>query len=192
MDVYDKIFRTIINVEGAFTNNPRDRGNWTSGIIGRGELKGTKYGISAMSYPHLDIKNLTLQQAKDIYYKDYWLKAGCHQLPPDAALFVFDMAVNSGVGAALATYAKAGGDPLLFVAERLDFYAAIEPDDFNDGWMRRLAHVIRAAVALRTHSAFSVLVTHDGGKTSVTNRGFVASIDGKPMTSGRKLDIRFL
>jgi lysozyme family protein len=192
MDLYDRIFKTIVNVEGGFTKNPKDRGNWTSGVIGRGELKGTKYGISAMAYPHLDIKNLTVEQAKDIYYRDYWLKAGCHQLPADAALLLFDMAVNSGVGAALKNYAEANGDPDLFVAERLDFYAAIEPDEFNDGWMRRLAHVIRVAVELKKHSTFKVLVVHDKGKQTVQTRTFVASVDGKPISSGRKLDIRFL
>jgi hypothetical protein len=42
---------------------------WTTGIIGKGICKGTKYFISAMTYPDLDIKNL-LDQAKAIYKRD--------------------------------------------------------------------------------------------------------------------------
>jgi hypothetical protein len=40
------------------------------------DLKGIKYGISAASYPTLDISNVTLTQAQDIYEADYWAKAG--------------------------------------------------------------------------------------------------------------------
>jgi lysozyme family protein len=62
----------VLGEEGGFTDNPKDRGNWTSGIIGVGELKGTKWGLSAMTYPHLDIKNLTREQAVQIYFDDWW------------------------------------------------------------------------------------------------------------------------
>jgi lysozyme family protein len=34
---------------------------------------GTKYGISRKSYPSLNIEDLTLQEAKFLYYRDYWL-----------------------------------------------------------------------------------------------------------------------
>src|SRR5690554_3598272 len=62
---FDLVFERLIGHEGKFTDVRGDRGNWTSGRVGAGELKGTKYGISAMSYPHLDIKAITLEQAKD-------------------------------------------------------------------------------------------------------------------------------
>ncbi len=47
--------------EGGYVNNPVDPG---------GE---TKFGISKRSYPTLDIKNLTKDDAVNIYYNDYWL-----------------------------------------------------------------------------------------------------------------------
>src|SRR5208337_3913040 len=34
----------------------------------------------------------------DIYYNDYWLKAGCGSYEPGLDLCVFDAAVNAGVG----------------------------------------------------------------------------------------------
>jgi lysozyme family protein len=82
--------------EGGFGKDPKDEGNWTGGKQGVGILKGTKYGISAAKYPDLDIENLTQQQAKDIYRKDYWDKCRCDELPPALALMVFDAAVQHG------------------------------------------------------------------------------------------------
>lgn len=82
--------------EGGFGKDPRDPGNWTGGKEGVGELKGTKYGISAAKYPDLEIESLTEQQAKDIYRKDYWDKCQCDHLAPALALMVFDAAVQHG------------------------------------------------------------------------------------------------
>ena len=59
--------------EGGFENNPNDSGNWTGGKVGEGELKGTKYGISAAEFPTLDIVNLTEAEAQVIYKSKYWL-----------------------------------------------------------------------------------------------------------------------
>src|SRR5215471_2909318 len=96
-----RAFELLIGHEGDFTDDARDPGNWTAGKRGEGQLKGTKYGISAASYPTLDIKNLTLDQAREICERDYWAKAGCPDLPPRLAFAVFDAAVNNGVGRAV-------------------------------------------------------------------------------------------
>jgi lysozyme family protein len=87
-------------VEGEFSNDPEDRGNWTTGRVGEGELKGTKYGVSAAAYPQLDIANLNIHQVREIFWRDYWREAGCHLLPHRLALCIFDAAVNHGVHAA--------------------------------------------------------------------------------------------
>lgn len=93
---FDRCFELVIGHEGSFTDDRRDRGNWTSGVIGKGQLKGTKYGVSAMSYPNIDIKNLTLDQAKEIYRKDFWNKNKCDELPAGIDYLVFDSAINHG------------------------------------------------------------------------------------------------
>jgi lysozyme family protein len=82
--------------EGGFQKNPKDRGNWTSGKIGVGELKGTKYGVSAMSYPGEDIENLTLDRAKTLFRRDFWGPALCDALPQPIRFDAFDTAINSG------------------------------------------------------------------------------------------------
>jgi hypothetical protein len=60
----------------------------------------TKYGISKRGHPDVDIKNLTLAQAKAIYKKDYWDKLNLDEIRFGNAwaVVVFDTAVNLGVG----------------------------------------------------------------------------------------------
>lgn len=163
-----KAFNRTIDSEGLFQNDPRDRGNWTSGVIGQGECKGTKYGISAMSYPDLDIANLSLTQAMDIYYRDWWVKLGITRFPGPLQFQVFDAAINHGMYNAVrmaqwAVKVKADGiigpitfkaiqsvsaDDLLlnFLAERLVFMTDISGwDAYGRGWARRIAHNLKYA-----------------------------------------------
>lgn len=61
----------------------------------------TKYGISQNAYPNLNIADLTLDQAKAIYKKDYWDKVKGDLIGNDsAAAALFDFAVNAGIGRA--------------------------------------------------------------------------------------------
>ncbi|MDR0572134.1 MAG: hypothetical protein LBG48_04755, partial [Rickettsiales bacterium] len=58
----------------------------------------TRYGISKRSYPHLDIKNLTRDQARQIYFCDFWMKAKCEQIDDEnIATKFFDLAVHTGI-----------------------------------------------------------------------------------------------
>ena len=83
MDFKDAI-KVILKHEGGYVNDPDDPG---------GE---TKMGISKKAYPHLNIKELTEQDVKDIYHRDYWLKAKVPQVPDELKLIYFDMVVNMG------------------------------------------------------------------------------------------------
>ena len=107
---FDIAFDIVFGIEGGFGANPADAGNWTGGAVGAGELRGTKYGISAASYPTLDIASITLDQAKAIYRRDYWDKVSGDQLPPTLALLVFDSAVNSGPDRAIMWLQAAVGE----------------------------------------------------------------------------------
>jgi lysozyme family protein len=87
--------------EGGFQKLPKDSGNWTGGAIGVGELKGTKYGISAAQFPNLDIQNLTVDQAVEIYREGYW-KSGYSQISSQlVADKLFDLGVLFGVHEAI-------------------------------------------------------------------------------------------
>jgi lysozyme family protein len=98
---FDKALTVLFGEEGGYGADPKDPGNWTGGEPGKGELKGTKYGISAKSYPNLDIKNLTLDQVKAIYKPDFWDKIQGDRTPWPLCLLMFDSAVNQGPGAAI-------------------------------------------------------------------------------------------
>lgn len=104
MDLFSVAFNELMQVEGVLSLDPNDRGNWTSGIIGQGKLKGTKYGISAMSYPDLNIRGLTLEEAAGIYHRDYWLPLRLGHIGskfPTSARMLFNVGVNCGLSNAV-------------------------------------------------------------------------------------------
>lgn len=82
--IWDSCFRLLMENEDGFVDDEHDIGGQT------------KYGISKKAYPELDIPSLTMQQAKDIYYRDYWARCKCDYLPDALSVAVFDYAVNSG------------------------------------------------------------------------------------------------
>ena len=86
--------------EGGYQCYPNDRGNWTGGEVGQGELKGTKYGLSARIYPTLDIKNLTEDEARAIYRRDVWDRYGLDRVPERTGEKLFDSMVLLGPDAA--------------------------------------------------------------------------------------------
>lgn len=88
------MFETCVNIilrnEGGYVNHPSDPG---------GE---TNFGITKRNYPHLDIKNLTRDQAKEIYRRDYWQPMNLDGInKPELVLQIFDMGVNAGIRTAI-------------------------------------------------------------------------------------------
>lgn len=97
---FDIAFNDLIGLEGNYSDDARDPGNWTGGSVNSGQLKGTKYGISAASYPILDIVNLSQNAAKAIYKRDFWDALKCDAFPDPVAQCLFKQAVNMGVNGA--------------------------------------------------------------------------------------------
>ncbi|AAQ96493.1 hypothetical protein [Vibrio phage VP16T] len=168
MDTFDKAFDRVIGHEGGFQNDQKDRGNWTGGKVGVGENKGTKFGLAAMTYPDLDIKNLTVDEAKAIYRRDWWDALGMGTFRPAMQYQMFDAAINHGMRNATKMLQRASGahddgiigpktigaaratdlDDLLmlFLAERLEFFTNIKTfDHYGRGWSRRIAGNLRLA-----------------------------------------------
>jgi lysozyme family protein len=88
MSDFDKAINIVLEYEGGYVLDPRDPG---------GE---TKFGVCKRSYPGYDIKNLTIDQAKAIYEKDFWKRSNADRLPWPLSLFHVDCAVNCGNAAA--------------------------------------------------------------------------------------------
>lgn len=155
---FDDCFAALIGHEGGYVNHPQDPG---------GE---TKFGISKRRYPDVDIAALTLDQARQIYFRDYWARLHTECLPEGLRFQVFDAAVHSGAGNAVrwlqaacdcapdghigpVTQAalKAMPSSVLaarFHAERLQFLASLSTwPSFGRGWARRIASNLAAIPA---------------------------------------------
>lgn len=158
MITFNDAFDRLISHEGGFSDDPRDSGNWTGGALGIGLLKGTKFGIAASSYGYLDIKNLTIDEAKAIYQRDFW--GVCGEAHPAIKFQLFDASVNHGRSNAIRFLQRAvkvaddgewgaisqaalnrmdPNDVLLrFLAYRLKFWASLQKFDiYGRGWTKR-------------------------------------------------------
>lgn len=154
MSNFDMAFDLLLGHEGGYVNHPTDPG---------GE---TNWGISKRAYPGEDIKNLTVERAKELYRRDYWSAIKADSMPFAVAFEVFDAAVNHGVGRAsrmlqsalglsadgiigpvtLATAQAIDTDRfrMKFNAERLDFYSDLSTwPAFGRGWAKRVANNLR-------------------------------------------------
>lgn len=187
-----------LSFEGGYDANPKDRGNWTSGVIGKGELKGTKYGIAAHVYPTLDIKSLTKQDATRIYEIDYWPKVDGPGQPSGVDLVAWDICVNSGAARALAIEAKTLGstiktatglaalarsrpDKVAIVksmcAIRAAFYRGLSSfQTFGRGWLRRNAAAEAKGVTMALRGAAA---TPEQIKTRLEAEGKAANNSAK-------------
>ena len=87
---FNRMIEVILRHEGGYVDDPDDLG---------GE---TKYGITKRRYPDLDIANLTIEDATEIYYRDFYLKLNLHYIEDDLlALHILDMGVNAGPSTAV-------------------------------------------------------------------------------------------
>lgn len=147
---FDKAFEHVVGVEGGYVNDPRDPG---------GE---TIYGITRRDHPGAWANGRpTLDQAKAIYQRAYWDAVKADSMPWPLSLFVFDAAVNQGVGTAIKLLQKALGtvqdgvlgqntlaairkaDPTelcaMFMADRALRYTGTRNFDvYGRGWFKRL------------------------------------------------------
>lgn len=132
MTAFDRAIEFVLKHEGDYVDNPADPG---------GE---TNYGISKRAYPGLDIKNLTVETAKEIYRQDYWQAAGCEALEWPLSLIVMDTAVNCGVDKAIEWREKyLNWTDYLFA--RIEFYNRLKKPMFLPGWINRVIELWRMA-----------------------------------------------
>lgn len=151
---FDQAFDRLMGHEGGYVNDPNDPG---------GE---TKWGVSKRSYPDLDIKNLTKDDAKAIFRRDFWDVINGDKVPDGVAWQLADFAYHSGAETAIRYYQRALGvaddghwgpisqaaadstsesDQIMgLIAERLDFLTKLQNWRFaGKGWARRMAQNLR-------------------------------------------------
>jgi lysozyme family protein len=157
MDPFETAVNFVLSSEGGLVDDGSDPGGLT------------KFGISQRSYPHLNIHDLTIEDARTLYRKDYWNRCSCDQLPAGVALVLFDAAVNQGAGASIrmlqsalnvredgvigwttlsAVGAHATASIVGEIIARRSMAYALSPLVSKDGlgWFRRLAKVHQLAL----------------------------------------------
>jgi lysozyme family protein len=77
--------KTVLANEGGLVDDYSDPGGLTN------------FGISQRSYPNIDIRNLTVEGATEIYHRDFWKFDGIND--QDIATKLFDAFVNMGAAA---------------------------------------------------------------------------------------------
>jgi lysozyme family protein len=127
----NRVIPFLWNWEGTtYENDPDDPGG------------ATKYGIDQASHKSVDIKNLTEEQAEQIYWND-WIKYGCDHIPYPLNWCFFDTAENQGLERAQLWLKNCGGSPKKYLDFRIDKYKSIASHNpplakFLKGWIARV------------------------------------------------------
>lgn len=99
-EIFNRCVAVLLKLEGGYSNKSTDSG---------GE---TNFGISKKAYPDLDIKNLTIERAIEIYYSDYWIPMNIERIREDELiLHLFIFGVNSGTRTAVKILQRLIGVP---------------------------------------------------------------------------------
>jgi lysozyme family protein len=104
---FENALNYILDVEGGYTDyNPSTGDPRTNlGII---QSEYDRYR-SSKNMSKQSVSNITLDEAKEIYFKDYWSTINAetiYQNLPKTAIVLFDFAVNSGIGGASSLVSK--------------------------------------------------------------------------------------
>ena len=104
----------------------------------------TNFGIDARSHPGVDIRHLTKDGAKVIYWNE-WVKDGCEAKPYPLGEVIFNCDVNCGGGRTQSILAEIGSPPSAkaFLDTQEKFYehlAVAKPAEhkFLQGWLNRV------------------------------------------------------
>ncbi len=165
--IFEQLIPLILKWEGGakVTNNPKDPGGKTKYGISTNANNGVlrKLGVT-------DVKDLTEDQAKRIYFEEYYTKSGAHEIEDNGLCLIhFDAAVNHGVGAAKSMLAELSRNPdhyqgsglnkglfnalaVEYIGLRVHRYAADKnADTFLEGWCNRIARLCAAHKELQLH-----------------------------------------
>ena len=142
-ELFEKMLQFVLEREGGYVNDPDDIGKATN----RGITTGTYNSYRrSKNLPIQDVRNITNDEVRDIYYNNYYKASGADQLEnPRLGMYVFDSAVNMGVGTAKEILKQSGENLDNFEKIRRDKYQTYANAKKNqmkylDGWMNRVGH----------------------------------------------------
>lgn len=115
--------------DGGFTNDPDDPGG------------ATKFGISQRAHPNENIPNLTIERARELYFKGYWLPY-CEGVDWPINIVVFDTAVNGGLRDILSRLPEDFSVQEFLQARRERYLRLIQKNPklakYKKGWLNRV------------------------------------------------------
>lgn len=139
-DLFEKCLEQVLKWEGGYVKDPDDKG----GATNKGITQSTyNRWLLAQGKARKDVKFISDNEVKEIYYKNYWLVSGCDKMTPKFAALCFDTAVNMGVGR-VQEFLKAAQYkyPEKFIAARrakyYEFSKYGNQKKFLNGWLNRL------------------------------------------------------
>lgn len=154
---FDAALEHVLQFEGGYVDHPSDPG----GATNMGITIGTLADWRGTPVTKDDVRNLTLQEAGQIYKARYWDVCRCGEMPKGIAFMLFDSAVNHGPHRAIIFLQQAAGvadDGIIgpqtlgavngadaeqlteeYAARRMNFYGKLSTFSvFGLGWSRRL------------------------------------------------------
>ena len=141
---FENALKFVLAREGGYVNDPDDRG----GATNKGITQNTYNSwLKSIGKPSKDVKNITDAEVKEIYYKNYWLAAGCDKMTSKFAVVCFDTAVNMGVSR-VDEFLKAAKwiDLNEFYLARIRKYNEFAKNQtqrkFLNGWLKRVFALI--------------------------------------------------
>lgn len=127
---FDSAVSRVLKHEGGFAANDGNTG------------APVNFGINQKANPDIDVKNLSREDAIEIYRTRYWNAINGDTLPAELQGTALDAAVNQGPANARKWIAESGGDVVKFNQLRRQHYEALlakpENERFRKTWMRRL------------------------------------------------------
>lgn len=137
---FEKALKFVLKWEGGYVNNPNDKGGATNKGITQ-----TTYNnwLRSKGQNYKDVRNITDSEVKEIYYNNYWLKAGCDKMSEKFAILAFDTAVNMGVSRVqeFLKYAKYTNTDKFIIArirKYNEFAKYGNQKVFLQGWLNRI------------------------------------------------------
>ena len=143
-ELFNQALHFVLNQEGGFVNDPDDKGGATNKGITQGTYDAYR---KAHKKPLQTVKNIADAEVSDIYYNNYWLKAGCDKMTPIFAVISFDTAVNMGIGRVqefmkAAEYKNTDKFLLARIGKYVEFAQSGNQKKFLLGWLNRVFKLI--------------------------------------------------